>query len=88
MLNPVVVMLVDVTAASGTSPSLTFSLKAVLPDGSTVAIGSATAITAVGKQRAVFTNVIEPNVQVDWAISGTTPSFTVSVDLYFTSPDA
>jgi hypothetical protein len=36
----------------------------------------------------VFTNVIDPSLQVSWAISGTTPSFTVSVDLYFTSPDA
>ena len=91
MLNPVVVMLIDITAATGTTPSITFSLVSVLPDGSTVAIApvvAITAMTAAGQQRVVFQNVIEPNVQVNWVVTGTTPSLTSNLDLYFTSPDA
>lgn len=88
MLNPVVVMLIEITAVSGTTPSITFGLYSVLPDGSTVLIAAATAMTAAGQQRVVFQNVLEPNVQVNWTVSGTTPSLTANVDLYFTSPDA
>ena len=88
MLNPVIVMLIDITAVSGTTPSITFGLYSVLPDNSTVLIGAATAMTAAGQQRMVFQNVIEPNVQVNWTVSGTTPSLTANVDLFFTSPDA
>jgi hypothetical protein len=88
MLNPVVVMLIDITAVSGTTPSIAFGLYSVLPDNSIVLIAAATAMTAFGQQRMVFQNVIEPNVQVNWTVSGTTPSFTCNVDLFFTSPDA
>ena len=60
----------------------------VLPDGSTALIAAATAMTTAGQQPVVFQNVIRPNIQVDWTVSGTTPSATCSVDLWFTSPDA
>jgi hypothetical protein len=83
MLNLVVVMLIDITAATGTTPSITFSLVSVLPDGSTVAIAP-----VVVFQNVVFQNVIEPNVQVNWVVTGTTPSLTSNLDLFFTSPDA
>jgi hypothetical protein len=89
--NPTVVMLIHVSAVSGTSPSITFSLNAVLPDGSTVAIAplvAITAMTAIGVQRVVFQNVLEPNLQVNWSVSGTTPSLTCAVDLFLSSPDS
>ena len=46
------------------------------------------AVWAARQQRVVFQNVIEPNVQVNWTVSGATPSITANVDLFFTSPDA
>jgi hypothetical protein len=91
MLNPVVVMLIDVTAVSGTTPSLTFTLNAVLPDGSLAAIPptvAIVAITATGQARYIFHDVIDPTIQLNWAVTGTTPSLTCNVDLFFTSPDA
>ena len=80
-------MVIDITAVSGT-PIVVFSLMLVLPDGSTVEVGAATAMTAAGQQRVVVQNAIEPNVQVNWAVTNTTPTVTCNVDLWFTSPDA
>jgi hypothetical protein len=88
--NPLIVMLIHVSAVSGTTPSITFSLNSVLPDGSTVVIAplvAITAMTAIGTQRVVFQNTLDPNLQVNWTVSGTTPSLTCSVDLFLSSPD-
>lgn len=89
--NPTIILLIDVTVAAGTTPSLTFTLNSVLPDGSLVAIPptvAIVAITAAGQARYVFHDVVDNNIQLNWAISGTTPSFTCNVDLFLTSPDS
>lgn len=89
--NPTVVLVIDVITVSGTTPSLTFTLNsAIEEDADLIAIPptvAIVAITAAGQARYVFHDVIEPHVQLNWAISGTTPSFAANVDLYFTSPD-
>lgn len=89
--NPTIILLIDVSAVGGTSPSLTFTLNSVLPDNSLIAIPptvAIVAITAAGQARYIFHDVIDPNIQLNWVISGTTPSFTANVDLFLTSPDS
>lgn len=88
--NPTVILDIHCTAASGTSPSITFSLNAVLPDGSLVAIAptvAIVAITGVSIARYIFTNVLDANLQVNWTVTGTTPSLTCDTDLLFTSTE-
>ena len=70
------VVLVDVTAASGTTPSVTFSFQGVV-NGIAFTLGSCSAITVVSQcvlQVASGTT----NVRMSYVISGTTPSFTYS----------
>jgi hypothetical protein len=67
-----------VTAASGTTPSLTVTVEHS-PDGTTWAAHSAfTAATATTTQRKTFGGV-DRFARVSWAITGTTPSFTFDV---------
>lgn len=68
----------NVTAASGTSPSLTVNVQ-TSEDGATwSAVASFAAATATGTQRKVFTG-LDRYFRATWTISGTTPSFTFSV---------
>lgn len=67
-----------VTAASGTTPSMTVTVE-TSPDNSTwTSLGSFSAATAVGSQAKVFSGC-DRYVRANAAISGTTPSFTYSV---------
>jgi hypothetical protein len=87
--SPYIVILINCpNAPTGTTPSVTFSLVSVLPDGSTVLIVAGTAITAAGQQRITASGVIDGTLEVVWTVSGTSPSFTgVNVDLFMSSPD-
>jgi hypothetical protein len=70
----------DVTAASGTTPSLTVTIQ-TSADGSTgwTTLGTAfNAATAVSNQRKVLSGA-DRFVRASYTISGTTPSFTFSV---------
>lgn len=68
----------DVTAASGSTPSLTVTVE-TSGDGSTWrSAGAFGAKTAVSSERIALSN-LDRFVRVSWAISGTTPSFTFSV---------
>lgn len=71
---------VNVTAVSGTSPSMTvkFDLSADGVNWASGAAGTTSAITAAGTYYVASTN---PGVMVraSWAVTGTTPSFTFSV---------
>lgn len=78
-------LLVDVTAASGTSPSLTVSVE-WSPDGGVTWYPADTpdafaAITATKKAAKQFT-VKAPDYRIVWTITGTTPSFTFAIDEY------
>lgn len=69
----------NVTAASGTTPSMTVSVEES-NDGSTWrAVGSFAAKTAVSNERKSFA-IAEPFYRYVWTISGTTPSFTFTID--------
>src|SRR5512138_3179892 len=71
-------LMVDVTAASGTTPTLDIVVE-WSPDGSTwfVAqpVDSFTQITVAGKVIKRF-DIKAPRFRVRWTIAGTTPSFT------------
>lgn len=76
-----IALLVDVTAVSGTSPSLTVNVEWT-DDGSTWFVSDPadafTAITAADKKAKVFT-VKGTAARLNYTISGTTPSLTFSV---------
>ena len=74
-------LLLDVTAASGTTPNLVLSVE-WSHDGSTFFSGDPvdvfTAVTAAAKKVKSFT-AKAPYFRVVWTITGTTPSFTFAV---------
>lgn len=72
-------LLLDVTAASGTTPTLDVTVETSY-DGSTgwTSLGTFTQKTAAGTQRKNFSGA-DRFVRATWAIGGTTPSFTFSV---------
>lgn len=76
---------VHVTTATGTTPSMTLTLK-WSHDGTTFGDPDAgaqtfTAITAA-REAYLRVNVLGPYLRVDWAITGTTPSFTFSITAF------
>lgn len=75
---------VNVTAASGTTPTMTVKLQDSL-DGTNwfdVTGAATTSITAAGSQLVRVTNTaIGPFVRLVWTIGGTTPSFTFSTSV-------
>lgn len=77
-------LLVDVTAVTGTSPSMTLSVE-WSDDGTTWfapdVADAFTAITTAVKRAREF-DVKAPFMRVVWTITGTTPSFTFAVDAY------
>lgn len=77
-------VLVNVSAVSGTTPSATFSVQWSM-DGTTWAAASPadsfTAITAAIQVVQRFTSKA-PYWRLAWTVSGTTPSFTTTVQQY------
>lgn len=77
-----VIAYLNITAASGTDPSMTVTMQDS-PDGVTwynVPSGAFTAATGTGTQRLVLANV-GPYVRASVSVSGTTPSFTTSLQV-------
>ena len=68
----------DVTAASGTTPSLTVNVQHSSDGATWVTHSSFAAKTATGTERKVFAG-LDRYVRASWTITGTTPSFTFSV---------
>jgi hypothetical protein len=87
MSGDVLSLLLDVTAASGTTPSMTVNVEWSM-DGIAFAPAETadtfTAVTATGRKVKTF-SVKAPSFRVVWTISGTTPSFTFSVTAYTTT---
>jgi hypothetical protein len=79
---------VNVTAVSGTSPSLTLLLERLGADGVWYPVWSPSAITAVGALStsvgpACLTNaVVVPTMRLRWVLGGTSPSFTFSASIH------
>lgn len=73
-------LFIDVTAVTGTSPSMTITYQASPDGGTTYYDGVAsTAITAAGRQIVTVSSKLGALARISYAISGTTPSFTFSV---------
>lgn len=72
----------DVTAASGTSPSLTVTLEDTVDGLNWNTIGSFAAKTGPGREVINITAPFTETVRATWAVTGTTPSFTFSVLAY------
>ena len=68
----------DVTAASGGTPSMTVTLEHSSDSTTWVAHSSFAAVTGAGTTRKVFGG-IDRYVRATWAITGTTPSFTFAL---------
>ena len=68
-----------VTAATGTTPSMTVTVE-TSGDGTTgwASVGAFAAKTAPGTERKTVSG-LDNYVRVSWAVTGTTPSFTASV---------
>lgn len=83
-------LFINVTASSGTSPVLVVHLD-TSPDGGTTwySVANTANITATGQTRlgaSVYNaTAVGPIYRVRWVISGTTPSFTFTVDSLVTA---
>jgi hypothetical protein len=75
----------DVTAVSGTTPSITFALEDTL-DGTnwnTLTPNPAiTAITTAARQVVDYTTPFTDRVRIRWTVSGTTPNFTFGARVF------
>jgi hypothetical protein len=71
-------LLLDVTAASGTLPSLSVDVQTSYDGTTWRTVGGFTALATTGSERLSFAGC-DRFVRASYAISGTTPSFTFSV---------
>lgn len=69
----------NVTVASGTSPSLAVILEDSLDGTNWNTIGTFAAKTAAGREVINVTAPFAGTVRATWTITGTTPSFTFSI---------
>lgn len=69
----------DVTAVSGTTPSMTVLLEDTLDGTNWNTIGTFAAKTAAGREVINVTTPFGATLRARWTITGTTPSFTFSV---------
>lgn len=73
----------DVTAASGTTPTLNVVLEDTLDGGVTWnTIGTFAQRTAAGREVINVTTPFTDRLRARWTVGGTTPSFTFSVVVY------
>jgi hypothetical protein len=77
-------VLIYVTAVSGTSPSLNVYLNVVdeQNNNQAVPVASVTNITSTGTYYISATNLPAGNINVSWTVGGTSPSFTVTITLH------
>lgn len=69
----------DVTAASGTAPTLTVLIEDTIDGTNWNTVGSFTQKTAVSREVVNITIPFSDRLRASWTIGGTTPSFTFSV---------
>lgn len=72
----------DVTAASGTSPTLDVVIEDTVDGTNWNVIGTFTQRTAAGRQVIDVAGFFTDQLRVRWTVAGTTPSFTFSVVIY------
>lgn len=71
-------LLLDITAASGTSPTITVAVETSSDSATWYTVGSFAQRTGVASERKSFSG-LDRFVRLTWTIGGTTPSFTFSV---------
>ncbi|MCA1696557.1 MAG: hypothetical protein LC749_18555 [Actinobacteria bacterium] len=71
--------MLDVTAASGTSPTLTVNVQTSDDNTTWRTVVSFTAVTAAPANQHVSQGSLDRYLRFSWVIGGTTPSFTFSV---------
>lgn len=76
----------DVTAASGTSPTLNVLVEDTLDGTNWNTVGTFAQRTAAGREVINITNPFADRIRVSWTVGGTTPSFTFSVVAASQSP--
>lgn len=69
----------DVTAASGTTPTLNVLIEDTLDGTNWNTVGTFAQKTAAGREVINITTPFSDTLRVSWSIGGTTPSFTFSV---------
>lgn len=69
----------DVTAVSGTAPSMTVVIQDTLDGVNWNTIGTFAGVTAIGREVINITTPYAGQIRASWTITGTTPSFTFSV---------
>lgn len=69
----------DVTAVTGTSPTMTVLVEDTLDGTNWNTIGTFAAKTAAGREVIDITNPFSDKVRYSWTVGGTSPSFTFSV---------
>ncbi len=75
----------NVTGASGTSPTLNVLVEDTLDGTNYNTIASFSQKTAAGREVINITAPFSDNLRVSWAIAGTNPSFTFSVDWHIST---
>ncbi len=75
-------MQLNVTAASGTTPTLDVVVEDSLDGANWNTVGTFTQLTTTGRQVINVTTPFADQIRVRWTIAGTTPSFTFAVDVY------
>lgn len=79
------VVQVNVTAVTGTTPSLTVSVEDTCDGVNWSEVAASSAITATGTTSLRISAPFSDTLRIVWDISGTTPSFTFDVWAYFES---
>lgn len=72
----------DVTAASGTTPTLDVIVEDTLDGTNWFQVGAFAQRTGVAREVINITGLFSDVIRVRWTIGGTTPSFTFSVACY------
>ncbi len=76
----------NVTAASGTSPTLNVLIEDTVDGGATFnTIGTFAQKTAAGREVLNITVPFSETLRASWSIAGTNPSFTFSVDWHIST---
>lgn len=80
-LTGLIAFVLDVTAQSGTTPTLDVDIQAYDPlSGKWSVIASFTQVgAATGTERITVTDIPEQEVRAAWTLGGTTPDYTFSV---------
>lgn len=77
----------NVTAASGTTPTLDVVLEDTVDGGTTWnVIGTFIQKTAAGREVINITGLFTDSIRARWTVAGTTPSFTFTVNLTSQGP--